>query len=215
MPLKYSCFINHCHGQHDLMKNFVTQIKYIFENCMEPYFDQEVYIDETRLQPGYHFNEELSQAICQSFCMITIYTPRYASHSYCLRELMAMKELEKKRLGLLENKSTNMGMIIPIILRDDPRDSPSKIRSEIGDEIHYCDFSNFGLTNMEIIDNPGYVRKVDQIAEKTYELYTKFEECGIDPCCECNSFRLPSEKDVEIWKGKSNKPITPFIWRGA
>jgi hypothetical protein len=209
MPFKHSCFISHCHGQYDLTKGFVTQVKDTFENCLEPYFDQEVYIDEARLQPGYHYNEELSRAIYQSFCMIVIYTPKYATHSYCLREFMAMRTLEKKRLDLLENKSSNMGMIIPIIFRDDVGPL-SKIRSIIEDEIQYCDFSKFSITNMEIRDNPDYVKKIDEIAKEMSNLYQKFEACYGDPCCECNSFRLPLDKDVEPWKGKSNKPIIPL-----
>lgn len=214
VPFENSCFISCCHGQHDLTRDFVTQVKSVFESCLEPYFDQGVYIDEARLQPGYHYNEELSRAIYQSLCMIVVYTPKYATHSYCLREFLAMRMLEEKRLNFLEDRSINMGMIIPIIFRDDVGHR-SKIRSFIEDEIQYCDFSKFSLTDMKITDNPGYVRKIDETAKEMSKLYQKFEDCGTDPCCDCSSFRLPLEEEVEPWKGKLNKPLTPFIGRGV
>jgi len=210
MPFKYSCFISYCHGHYELMTNFVTQIKCAFESCLEPFFNQEVYIDESRLKPGYHYNEGLSRAICQSFCMIVIYTPTYESHSYCLREYLAMERLEQERLHLLENQSTDMGMIIPIILRGDMKDSSSIIKSKIKDGIHYCDFSKFSLSNMDITDSSECINKIDHIATEIYSMYQLFEDCNGDPCHGCNSFSLPSEDEVRLWK---NNNVPPFPGR--
>lgn len=171
------------------------------------FFDQKVYIDESRLKGGYKFNEALSRAICQSLCMIVIYIPKYENHSYCLREYLAMERLEKKRFDLLENKSVDMGMIIPIIFRDKMKDSSFGIISKIKNEKHYCDFSKFSLSNMEINDYPDCIEKIDQIAQEIYSVYQLFEEWGGDPCCECNSFSLPCEDEAILWKNNYKSPF--------
>lgn len=91
MPFKYACFISYPHGQYELMKSFIEQLKKALNNYLEPLLDEEVYIDVDRLEPGYHYNEALAKAICQSICMIVVYSPKYERHSYCLREYQAME----------------------------------------------------------------------------------------------------------------------------
>lgn len=206
MPFKYSCFISYCHGQYDLVNEFIKQIKEALQCSMETYLDQEVYIDE-RLGPGYHYNEELAKVICQSICMIVIYTPRYESHSYCFREYVAMERLEKQRLDLIEDKSDNIGMIIPIIFRGDTKDLPPRIKNRI----HYCDFREFSLATTEIKRNPDYNKEIEKIAEIIHKIYKLFKEKGINPC-ECSSFSLPSKEEIdcESWRETSNNPFLAF-----
>lgn len=209
MPFKYSCFISYCHGQYDLVNGFIKQIKEALQCYIEPYLDHEVYIDE-RLGPGYHYNEELAKAICQSICMVVIYTPRYEAHSYCFREYIAMERLEKQRLSLVEDRSNNIGMIIPIILRKGEQGLPPRIKNYR----HYYDFSDFRLSTKEIKNNDYYDKQTDQIAEIIYTLYKLFEEKGIDPC-ECKDFSLPSKEELvcESWREKANNPFPPFPGR--
>src|SRR5690349_8199636 len=98
MPFKYSCFVSYCHGKEDLVKTFIRELKTALKQYLDAYLDEEVYIDEDRLQGGDFYNEKLAEAICQSVCMIVVYTPKYERHPYCLREYAAMEELELKRL---------------------------------------------------------------------------------------------------------------------
>lgn len=209
MPFKYSCFISYCHGQYDLVKEFIRQITEALQGSIDSYLDQEVYIDE-RLGPGYHYNEELAQAICQSICMIVIYTPKYESHSYCKREYIAMERIEKKRLELLADRSNNMGMIIPIIFRGEETDIPPRIK----DRIHFYDFRDFTLATQEIKRNSKYAGEIERIAEIIHRFSKLFRERGIDPC-ECDSFSLPSEKDIELesWREKPRNSFPPFPGR--
>lgn len=209
MPFKYSCFISYCHGQYDLVNAFIQQIKEALQCSIESYTDKEVYIDE-RLGPGYHYNEELAQAICQSTCMIVIFTPKYKSHSYCLREYIAMERLEKKRLELLGDKSNNMGMIIPIIFRGDETDIPPRIR----DRIHYYDFRDFALSTLEIKRNPKYEPDIEKIAKIIHRFSKLFKEQGVNPC-ECDLFKLPSEREIESesWGEKPSNSFPPFPGR--
>ena len=114
---KYACFVSYCHGQHDLVKSFIEQLKTALKSELDALLDEELYIDEERLQPGFRYNEALAQAICQSVCMIVVYSPRYERHEYCMREYEAMVKLEEGRRKLLGPAGRGRGFIIPVILR--------------------------------------------------------------------------------------------------
>ena len=68
-PFKYACFVSYCHGQYALVKGFIDQFKTALKAELEPFLDEEVFIDEDRLKPGFKYDEALAQAICQSACM--------------------------------------------------------------------------------------------------------------------------------------------------
>jgi hypothetical protein len=96
---------------------------------------------------GYNFDEALFKAICQSICMVVVYSPKYEDHVYCLREYTAMERIEMKRKEILGNKASNeVGMIIPIVLRGLQEGLPDKIRKQR----HYVDFSKFSTASMNM-----------------------------------------------------------------
>ncbi len=72
----YACFVSYCHGQYDLVKGFIDQLKTALKSELDALMDEELYIDEERLRPGYHYNEELARAICQSVCMVVVVLAR-------------------------------------------------------------------------------------------------------------------------------------------
>jgi hypothetical protein len=97
--------------------------------------------------PGYNFDEALFKAICQSICMVVVYSPKYEDHVYCLREYTAMERIEMKRKEILGNKASNeVGMIIPIVLRGLQEGLPDKIRIQR----HCVDFSKFSTASMNM-----------------------------------------------------------------
>ncbi len=204
MYFKYSCFISYPHGQGELMEEFIKQLKKALKAYLGPWLSEEVYIDEERLKTGFFYNEALASAICQSIGMIVVYSPIYERHTYCLREYMAMEDLQEKRKQMLGgNVDPTRGMIYPIILRGNIDDLPLKIKGNI----HYCDFSKFTLATLDISKNQEYICKIDQIAADIYEHYKVLkgmkEINGID----CRSFKLPSEEEtLRSWE-KSRKSI--------
>jgi hypothetical protein len=209
MKFRYSCFISYCHGRKDLTKAFIDQLKNSLEDYLELYLDEEVYIDEARLLPGYHYDEALAKAICQSICMIVVYTPRYERHSYCLREYAAMERIERSRRELLGNRAnTEVGMIIPVIFRGAKEDLPDRLQKDI----HYCDFSKFTTASPNINKNPEYVEQIEKIARVIHEHHMMFENLNEESTDLCNSFALPSEEDVEPWRRSSNG-AAPFPGR--
>ena len=198
MPIRYACFISYCHGQSELVKTFIEQLKNALKNCLDPYLDEEVYIDEERLQPGFLYNEGLAKAICESICMIVVYSPKYERHSYCLREYHAMKRIEKERMRLLGAQAiSERGMIIPIIFR-----GIEDLPPEIEKCVHYCDFSKFTLATIDLSSNPEYIKQIGDIAEYIHDYFKIFSKIDVDVCGDCNSFRLPYEEEIQPWREK-------------
>jgi TIR domain len=196
MAFKYACFISYCHGQYDLVKGFIDQLKTALKAELEPLMAEELYIDEERLQPGYHYNEALARAICESVCMIVVYSPKYERQEYCMREFEGMEQLEKKRGHLLgATADPQRGFIIPIILRGDD-DVPERIKKYT----HYTNFSRFTLAMPDMIRNPVYVEEIQKIAKAIYQHYKTFSSAGADPCSLCSGFQLPLGSEVRPWR---------------
>jgi hypothetical protein len=203
----YACFISYCHAQHDLMKNFISQLKNTLKSCLEPYMKEEVFIDEERSSSGYHFNENLAEAICESVCMIVIYCPRYEDSEFCLREYDGMKRIQAKRKALLGSRaSSEFDMIIPIVLRGDP---PKIIK----DHIHYCDFSAISLPDLDNLNkNPVFVKEIENIAKVISGHRRSFEKAGKNVFGVCREFRLPPISRVS-WRPTGKKAHKEFPGR--
>lgn len=206
MPFRYSCFISYPDGQGDLMKRFVEELESALQSSLGPYLREGVYIDKNRLSAGYKYNEALAEAICQSVCMVVVYSPIYEASSYCRREFTAMQRLEEKRFRAMQSSvSAHCGLIIPILLRGKAEEFPSIIR----EHIHFCDFSRFTTASTKITRHRESVEKIEQIARYIFDLYERFRTSGSDPCSQCTSFRLPAEEEVPSWR----TPVSPFPLR--
>jgi hypothetical protein len=205
MAFKYSCFISYCHGQYELTKGFIEQLKQALKAELEPLLDEEVYIDEERLKPGYRYNEALAKAICQSICMIVVYSPRYERHEYCGREFAGMEILEQTRRQMLGQVVPASGFIIPVIFRGEA-DLPPRITQGR----HYADFSQFTLATANISRNPQYVTEIRKIAQVIYERYQAFEAAAADACAPCATFLLPNASAVPPWRDRP-KPVSAIF----
>ena len=102
MPFRYSCFISYRAGDRQrenpytvtLLKALQKHLGHELGLLLEEEVSQ-VFVDWRRLQGGYFFNATLAHALCQSVCMLVVYTPTYFSlvHPYCAREYRAMEAL--------------------------------------------------------------------------------------------------------------------------
>lgn len=201
MPLRYSCFISYCHGEGELMRRFIEDLTVALKSYLEPFFDEEIYIDEERLEPGYHYNEALATALCQSVCMIVVYVPKYERHSYCLREFEAMERIEIRRKKVAK-LGRDKGMIIPIILRGTP---PEKLRSRR----QTLDFSKYTTVSPRISRNRKYVEKIDEVAQSIYALFQELKNGGQAVWSNCDEFALPPEQDIQPWTAAPAEPRYP------
>lgn len=192
---KYACFVSYCHGQYELMTSFIDQLKGALDAYLDPLLDEQVYIDTQRLQPGYRYNEALARAICQSVCMVVVYSPKYERHEYCVREYEAMVKIEASRRKLLGAAGNGLGLIIPVILRGGDN-VPPRIR----EHVHCVDFSKFTLATPRLASNPEYVGQIQRIAEAIYNQYRVFNEVGANPCRDCETFSLPPASMVAAWR---------------
>ena len=192
---KYACFVSYCHGQYELMNTFIDQLKAALDAYLDPLLDEQVFIDRERLLPGYKYNETLAQAICQSVCMVVVYSPKYERHEYCVREYEAMAALEESRRLLLGPAGRGRGFIIPVILRGNDN-VPQRIR----DHVNYSDFSKFTLATPRLASNPDYVGEIQRIAQVIYEQYRVFSNVGANPYADCDKFALPPAADVAPWR---------------
>jgi hypothetical protein len=206
MPFKYSCFISYCHGQHELMQQFMKELTDALKAYVEPWVGAPVFIDEERLKPGYLFNEALAEALCHSVCMIVVYSPSYEDRPYCLREYAAMEALQEKRFRMMGRTICgDQGMIIPIIFRG-KEFIPPKLKSLI----HYANFSKFTLAETGIKNNPPYIKEIEDIATHIYQLHSDLRRWGADNCEDCASFVIPDEAILKSWRDEELCPAFPL-----
>jgi hypothetical protein len=191
---EYACFISYCHGQGELVSEYINFIKKTLDDHLAFFLDQKVFCDMDRLKPGYRYNEALAKAICKSLCMVVVYYPRYVRKDYCRREFRAMQILEMKRREILgDNIPHDIGMIIPIILQGNIEKLPVCIQ----DQIHCCDLTKpMHPTISDFENDPNTIAKLKEIAEYINELYDIVENCGEDIFEDCRSFRLPRINEV-------------------
>lgn len=205
--MKHACFISYCHGQDELTNTFISQLEQALQNELGQRMDEKIYIDRTRLKPGFWYHEALAQAICESVSMVVVYSPRYMRHDYCVREFEGMKWLEQKRRDLLGGMwPQGRGMIIPVIFRGDP---PKAIKAYR----HYCDFTKFTLADTRICENPKYVDEIGKMAEVIHQnflLFEKAKKAEIDLCGGCDKSRLPLISEIPWWQPGSEGPLDDF-----
>ncbi len=211
MPFRYSCFISYRHDQGEIMEKFVDDLCAALQNEVIMLTGMHAYLDKTRLQGGNFYNVELARSLCQSVCLIMVFTPQYfsASHPYCAREYKAMELLEQHRFAKInQSHSPITGYIIPIILRR-ATDLPDEIRTQR----HYYNFSNFMLRDEPLKMHRDYDKIIREIADYIYQRYLEFENAQIDPCEICGNFELPSEASIKAWLEQVKATTAPFPGR--
>ena len=192
---KYACFISYCHGQHELVTGFTDQLKQALDDELDAFLDAPVYLDKDRLLPGAKYNEKLGADICRSLCMVVVYSPRYESHSYCLREFEAMVRLETRRLDNLPSADREVGLIIPVVLR-----GADQVPATIKSGRHYVDFSHFSLASTEIKRNPDFLAEIRKMALVIHRHHLAFMRSAVDACSGCDDYRLPAEEEIKPWR---------------
>lgn len=204
MPLQYSCFISYRHDQEDIVKELVTSLRTELRRWLE----LDVFLDEERLKGGDFFNRELAKALCESVCMIVVFTPTYFSknHSYCAREYKAMEDLEIQRLSSLGYPVNRQhGLIIPIVYRGE-KNLPSAISSNR----QFYDFEVFQLSGKANLRNRKYAEKIRDIAEYVQKRCQELLALPDDPCDRCDAFEFPEDNTITDWL-EGMLPPTPRL----
>lgn len=202
MPLKYACFLSFRGIQREHYKRIVEQIYSGLTDelsyLLELEHGQPVYRDEKRLSTGDSIPAETQQALCESACMVLLYTPRYFASVNCALEYKAMEKLEDKRLSLLESHNEKkLRLIIPIVFRGS-QDLPEEIRLN-----QKTIFMNDVSTSE--VDRPKLVKVAEYIAER----YRSLSKVELDLNASYKDFMFPSKEEIKTWLEHTHTPPFP------
>jgi hypothetical protein len=204
VPFVNSCFISYSSGDGELMETFISQVKDAFTSSLGPYLrHMPVYLDKTRLAPGTFFNVALARNICESICMIVIYSPSYRESLYCRAEFETMRRVELERLQAIGKEHREAGMIIPILLRGSRNEMPAEIRSR-----QILDFSKFTTADRRITKNRRYVGRIDEAAEYIWSVHEALVSSGAHRAEGCEKTELPPDDEIPDWGG-ATPPALP------
>ncbi len=103
MSFRYCCFISYRNrdGDRDVAERLASALRNELGRLLP---DAEVFRDADYIAIGDELDPNLATAICESVCMLVIYTPTTyeADHTYCAREYAAMVALEQTRLAAMD-----------------------------------------------------------------------------------------------------------------
>jgi hypothetical protein len=185
MPIRNACFISYRHSQKELMSRFVEQLHEALASELDVLTDLEIYRDRLRLQGGDFYNTALARSLCESVCMVMVFTPTYFNpvHPYCAREFAAMCSLERVRL----RDADEHGLIIPVVLRGFD-DLPHSIQANR----QVYRFEQYSVSSPRLIRNKKFDADIRRMAEYIAARVREFRDDAFD----CGEFQMPGENDV-------------------
>lgn len=195
MNFEYSCFISYRHDQGEVFDTFMDQFLKALQSELKMLLDIDIFKDREKLITGSILDKNLAKALCKSVCMIFIYTPKYFNRekTYCAREFLLMKNIEKNRFSKVAKPQLN-SFIMPVVLRG--KDNfPSAI---FENEPIYADFEKFTLVDSrEISRNPDFYPEIQNIAKQIQARHSEFSDT--DPDDDCNNLEFADENTVKSW----------------
>lgn len=185
MAIRYGCFFSYAHGQHAYMSKFRDDLIDALKCYLEPHFDneRELFVDSEQLGGGDDLDRRIALALCQSVCMIVIYTPKYEAHAYTRREFAAMQLIEAERSRWYALPSH---LIIPVVMTRHPLSLPPQI-CEPG---FYVDFSRYTLATGDLKTNPDFLPDIRKIVDRITTHYHCLRY-NMPPDHDCSRFVLP------------------------
>ena len=194
MPF-HPCFISFRHFDSELSERFVRQFEQCLSAELEPLTGKKPFIDFLRMQPGYSLNASVAAAVCQSTCMIVIWSPQYFSedHLWCTREFTAMLALENARLQLLPPNERNKKLIIPVIFRGS-KHYPFNLSDTL-----YLNFEKFSHSKKQMSRNERFSEEIRKLAEYIHERIIAFENSNVAPWGDCDKFALPDVDEARTY----------------
>lgn len=185
MTIRHGCFFSYAHGQYAHMKRFKDDLVEAMKCYLEPHFDHEneLFVDSEQLGGGDDIDAKIARAMCESVCMIVIYTPKYEAHPYTRREFAAMQMIERERRGWYELPSH---LIIPVIMTRHPLNLPPQITGPG----MYVDFSSYTLASGDLKTNPAYLPQIGMIVDRIAQHYHLLKSYT-PPEHDCGRFVMP------------------------
>ena len=186
-----ACFISYRHpaATDNREAKLITHVVKAITDHVQMYtHDHEVYFDNKRLVPGYQYDENLSEAICRSACMVIVYWPAYLESDYCKKELAAMLEIEERRRKLLGKELHGKRLFIPVILRGRFDELPEQITKD-------CQFLDYKAQavrpNFNIGDDETMSTQLYNVAEYIHSLRGVLRNMGDALFGTCRDYAFP------------------------
>jgi hypothetical protein len=175
------------------MSKFKNDLVEALKCYLEPHLDteNELFVDSEQLGGGDDIDQRIARALCESACMIVIYTPKYEAHAYTRREFAAMQLIEMERRLWYALPSH---LIIPVIMTRHPVSLPPQITDGM-----YVDFSRYTLASGDLKTNPDFLPDIDRIVQRIVAHY------------HCLKHYMPVEHDC----GRFVLPDIPAEWRAV
>ena len=185
MTIRYGCFLSYAHGQYAYMSKFKDDLIDALQCYLEPHLDNEdeLFVDSQQLGGGDDLDGRIARALCESVCMVMLYTPKYEAHPYTRREFAAMQMIENERKHWYVLPSH---LIIPVILTRHPAGLPQQISSPG----MYVDFSGYTLASGDLKANPAYLPDIKKIVQRIASHYHLLKRSA-PPGHDCGRFVLP------------------------
>jgi hypothetical protein len=186
MTIRYGCFFSYAHGRHAFMSKFKNDLVDALKCYLEPHLDSEseLFIDSEQLGGGDDIDHRIARALCESVCMIVIYTPKYEAHAYTRREFAAMQLIEAERSLWYPLPSH---LIIPVIMTRHPVSLPPQITGPG----MYVDFSRYTLATADLKTNPDYLPDIDKVVQRIASHYHLLKGAA-PPGHDCGRFEMPA-----------------------
>ncbi|SRR5260221_7629025 len=200
----YPCFISFRHFGDAISEAFIKQFFECLKGYLNPLVGKEPFIDFERMQPGYSLKPAIADALCKSACMIVIWSPQYFNEEqiWCAMEYKAMKELEKKRLGLLPNTENYKKLIIPVIYR-----GSKYYPSNLSQETLYLNLEKFALYEPPMAENKNFAAEIEKLANYIYERIAVLKTLNNNQFGNCGDFGLPTNADTLQFIQRLNQNI--------
>ncbi len=204
MSLQYSCFISYPHGQDKVMEPFVKAFANLLKTEVGAQTRKRIWLDLWDLKVGYRVDGSIGADLCNSVCLVVIYTPLYfdKEHTYCAQEFRAMELLEAERLRLLPSPANkHYGLIIPVIVRGLPR-LPNVIKNR-----KYAELIDIELANPPAKLRRRYGSEIRKIADYIVDCCVEFDLLQDDVLRGCDNFLLPSSAAVASYLESMRDPF--------
>ncbi len=192
----YGCFISYARGHHDLLKTVETQLRNAILSELDAYFSKNecAFMDVDDIYVGDDWEKRIAKALCQSVCMIVIYSPRYSRSEPCRREFLAMERIEAERRKILGAKLDKAsGLIFPFLFRsEDMLPRPLQRRQHI-------DISNVTLASPQLPMDKKFAQDIKTLGLQVNRVYEELVNRGLPKEELCDAFELPSGLEAGPW----------------
>lgn len=192
----YGCFISYARGHHELLKTVEIQLRDAILSELDPHFPEHqcALMDIDGIHGGDNWEKRIAKALCQSVCMIVIYSPRYSRSEPCRREFLAMERIEAERRKILGAKLDNAsGLIFPFLFRSEDTLPKPLLRRQ------YIDISNVTLASPQLPMDEKFAQKIKALGLQVNRVYEELDKKGLPNEELCDAFELPSGLEARPW----------------